>query len=567
MNRYEYRLPFIQGQKIVEFGGGENPRFRPNVDSRPLPTVDLVLDMNGDMSEVVQRYQDLDGVFSSYMLEHVSWRNVRNVLSAMHTILRPGGRLVLVVPNLVEQARHILRKDALGEFGDNEVCCVFGDQTYRENAHAAGWSPDYMIRVLREIGFSSVFVFVHPATDTDMIVEARKPETVDAGTDVDRWTERQRVEAYGHDYFNGGGKFGGYSREGYWDYPVHAVTAAKVLEERPHSVLELGPARGYVLKRISDAGIPVVGLEVSRHCVRTRVVENIIPFDITAGRWPLNDDSVDLCVSNAVLEHIPERHLPHVFAEMTRVSRRGMHGISFADTDDGFDRTHCTLRDRAWWEKKLPQGQRVVDQRELETGTVTYQPDNAIKLNLGSHLTMFGYGWVNIDVGDLDAFAQRHGFNYRRLDVTQGLPYADRSVSMIFSSHMLEHLSPSDGLNLLRECRRVLAPDGLVRLVLPDTRKIAALYMDGGLPGLMEDLAPQTGAEHLRGSNVGAFWHLLVSAHACAYDEDSLLAVARSAGFDRCAVMGFRRSASHKMLVETQESLPDISMYVELMSG
>ena len=92
-----------------------------------------------------------------------------------------------------------------------------------------------------------------------MIIEAHKSEI-------------SPENAFDKDYFNGGKKVGGYAREGYRDFPVHWVTANKVMSLNPKSVLELGCARGYILKKIQDEGVPIGGLEVSKHCYLTRAV-------------------------------------------------------------------------------------------------------------------------------------------------------------------------------------------------------------------------------------------------------------------------------------------------------
>ena len=39
-------LPFKNGDKVLEIGGGENPRFRPNVDIRAGNNVDFVADLS-----------------------------------------------------------------------------------------------------------------------------------------------------------------------------------------------------------------------------------------------------------------------------------------------------------------------------------------------------------------------------------------------------------------------------------------------------------------------------------------------------------------------------------------
>ncbi len=70
-------------------------------------------------------------------------------------------------------------------------------------------------------------------------------------------------------------------------------------------------------------------------------------------------------------------------------------------------------------------------------------------------------GFVNIDA------------NFQRkvdylLDVRCGLPFPDNSMKFIYSCHMLEHLHITEAIELLKECRRVLAADGYMRLTLPD---------------------------------------------------------------------------------------------------
>jgi predicted SAM-dependent methyltransferase len=68
-------------------------------------------------------------------------------------------------------------------------------------------------------------------------------------------------------------------------------------------------------------------------------------------------------------------------------------------------------------------------------------------------------GWVNVDVHPSPGVD-------RVLDVRQGLPFED--VELIFSEHFLEHFDLDDGLVLLRECRRVLRQDGVLRLTTPN---------------------------------------------------------------------------------------------------
>jgi predicted SAM-dependent methyltransferase len=67
-------------------------------------------------------------------------------------------------------------------------------------------------------------------------------------------------------------------------------------------------------------------------------------------------------------------------------------------------------------------------------------------------------GWINIDNQGLPGVDQV-------LDVRQGLPFA--GVAAIYAEHFLEHLSFDEGLAFLKECRRVLTPEGILRLSTP----------------------------------------------------------------------------------------------------
>lgn len=65
----------------------------------------------------------------------------------------------------------------------------------------------------------------------------------------------------------------------------------------------------------------------------------------------------------------------------------------------------------------------------------------------------------------------------RFMDLTQPLGFDSASADAIYASHLLEHLYLEDALSLLSECRRVLKPGGILRLVLPDLAGMAREYL------------------------------------------------------------------------------------------
>lgn len=54
------------------------------------------------------------------------------------------------------------------------------------------------------------------------------------------------------------------------------------------------------------------------------------------------------------------------------------------------------------------------------------------------------------------------------LHIGRPSPFADGSLHFVFSEHFFEHLFFNEALGLMRECHRVLAPNGVMRVSVPD---------------------------------------------------------------------------------------------------
>ena len=162
------KLPFKLGDKVIELGGGTQPLFRPNADVRWLSNVDIACDFNWPLPIPSCSY---DGVYSRFVLEHISWRKVRQFISEIHRILTPGGIAFVITANLLEQARKIVEAKV---WNDDLPCTIFGDNDYPENTHRSGFSPEYAARLFREAGFYKVEVSPLPECSTDMVIVGRK---------------------------------------------------------------------------------------------------------------------------------------------------------------------------------------------------------------------------------------------------------------------------------------------------------------------------------------------------------------------------------------------------------
>lgn len=63
-----------------------------------------------------------------------------------------------------------------------------------------------------------------------------------------------------------------------------------------------------------------------------------------------------------------------------------------------------------------------------------------------------------------------------QLDLRSGIPIADRSASLIYSEHLIEHLPFEDAMTLFKECFRVLSESGVMRIATPDLADIVTDY-------------------------------------------------------------------------------------------
>lgn len=62
-------------------------------------------------------------------------------------------------------------------------------------------------------------------------------------------------------------------------------------------------------------------------------------------------------------------------------------------------------------------------------------------------------------------------------DFFKPLPWGDDAADAVYLGGVLEHLTPADGERLLRECHRVLKPQGVIRLRVPDCARFWRNYL------------------------------------------------------------------------------------------
>ncbi len=126
-------------------------------------------------------------------------------------------------------------------------------------------------------------------------------------------------------------------------------------------------------------------------------------------------------------------------------------------------------------------------------------------------------GWVNIDLaGDPVELAW---------NLAKQLPFPDASVDAIFHEHLLEHIPLAGGISLLRECYRVLKPNGILRIGVPDAGVLLQAYFNHN-DAYLNKLHPNCPTRMLAVQEL-FYWHR----HCTMFDEETLALAFRTAGF------------------------------------
>lgn len=146
-----------------------------------------------------------------------------------------------------------------------------------------------------------------------------------------------------------------------------------------------------------------------------------------------------------------------------------------------------------------------------------------MKLHIGCGKRDFGNDWIHIDGSDYP--------HIKYHDITK-FPFDDNTVDLIYSSHTLEYFDRQEVLNVLKEWYRVLKPNGVLRLAVPDFRAMSKLYLEGYC--LDKFVGPLYGKWKVN-ENLTVY-------HKTAYDFESLKSVLESCDFKNVRLWDWRQT-------------------------
>lgn len=156
------------------------------------------------------------------------------------------------------------------------------------------------------------------------------------------------------------------------------------------------------------------------------------------------------------------------------------------------------------------------------------------------------------DFTNLDFYSHRardHVFGH---DLRYPLPFTDGRFAGAFSEHTLEHLSPGDAFNLLKEIHRVLRPGAIFRCAVPDLGLYVQFYNGERVPGF----------EMFRSGAEAIAYLTQEHGHLSVWDEVQLACKLTDAGFTRAARRRFRTGANPDLL-QDQTAREFETLYME----
>jgi predicted SAM-dependent methyltransferase len=164
----------------------------------------------------------------------------------------------------------------------------------------------------------------------------------------------------------------------------------------------------------------------------------------------------------------------------------------------------------------------------LKVRRLSRRTDSRIHLACGDrYLT----GWINIDgptSGPVDI----------RLDLRRKFPLPAHQADVVFCEHFVEHLGYRDTVvSFLTECRRLLKPEGVLRLSVPDGGKYLQAYAENDRSFFSRE-RPACATRMLAVNDV----FRQGGQHQFAYDFETLASLLRSAGYEDVRQVDFNRS-------------------------
>jgi predicted SAM-dependent methyltransferase len=141
--------------------------------------------------------------------------------------------------------------------------------------------------------------------------------------------------------------------------------------------------------------------------------------------------------------------------------------------------------------------------------------------------TNYMKGWINTDISPnvkIDKY----------LNASKIFPFNSGEINYIYSEHFIEHLTLIEGKKCFKECKRILSPNGTIRLSTPDLNVMLNRYINKELLKL-GTWNPKTLCDQI---NEG----MRLWGHKYVYDFEKLSLILKECGFKKIIRCEYKKS-------------------------
>jgi glycosyltransferase involved in cell wall biosynthesis/2-polyprenyl-3-methyl-5-hydroxy-6-metoxy-1,4-benzoquinol methylase len=260
--------------------------------------------------------------------------------------------------------------------------------------------------------------------------------------------------------------------KGYKDFNVNHIRVNYIKKFKPENVLDIGCAMGFLVGRLRKLGIEATGMDISKYAIEHSEVKPYLKQHDISKPWPYADQSVDLVVSFATLEHLTPEECDRTIKEIARVAKRAIVSVGVeGDEDFDGDTTHKTKRPLQWWVdqfKKYMEPVRFVIMGDSKAEWLAIH--RGYLTNKVGYRGMWVQSYANLDDTILDVGCDDNpiwkgtAFKVTTCDVNMAVqpdmvcdaasvPRTDKSFDIVSCCELLEHVP--DPLAVLKEAVRL----------------------------------------------------------------------------------------------------------------
>ena len=163
-------------------------------------------------------------------------------------------------------------------------------------------------------------------------------------------------------------------------------------------------------------------------------------------------------------------------------------------------------------------------------------------------------GWINADDYGFKRKLREKSFRPEwMLDITQSWSCDDNFFDGIFTEHVIEHVTYSEAVHVMKEALRTLKPGSWIRISVPGIERCLELYRKLKMEGATKEF-PEAALciSHLTQMHF----------HRSAWDADLMTRLLREIGFVEVQERQFREGTDERLLKDGEAKRHE-SLYVE----